>query len=76
MPTMLLGVEEWNLHRFAYFFQQNTFIWYFTSMKAKTCLESATELNCCLLVAYLSSMEIGVHANQENQLANLVLTLF
>lgn len=57
-------------------FQQDPFISYFSSMKAKKCLESATVLKRCLLIAYLSSMEIGAHSNQENQLANLVLALF
>lgn len=45
-------------------------------MKARQGLGSTTVLKHGLLIAYLSSMEIGVHTNQENQLANLVLTLF
>lgn len=45
-------------------------------MKARKCLGSTTVLKHCLLIAYVSSTEIGVHANQENQPANLVVTLF
>lgn len=75
LPTTLLEVED----KFAslwLLFQQNPFTLYFSSMKARRCLESATVLQCCLLSICLSSMEIGAHTNLENQLANLVLTLF